>query len=129
MLHQHGPGGNMCTNIVGWICLQTLLPPGMAELLRLAAVGGAELHTNLLVSTKEVTRVLRDSRALAGAGEDLEEVSDKCALSRNLLLSLRSPTPYRMLCHTRCWQVWCRKFNVDALGAHSGYNRMRYETP
>ena len=26
----------------GWICLQALLPPGMVELLRLAAEGGAE---------------------------------------------------------------------------------------
>lgn len=36
------PWRQICTNIEGWICLQALLPPGMAELLRLAAEGGAE---------------------------------------------------------------------------------------
>ena len=43
LLHQHSPGGRILHRCSGLVCcLQALLPPGMAELLRLAAEGGAE---------------------------------------------------------------------------------------
>ena len=43
-----------------------------------AAQGGPDLHTNLVVSTADGTRVLEDSKALTGEGDDLAEVSDMC---------------------------------------------------
>lgn len=46
-----------------------------------AAVAGPELHSNLVISTADGSRVLEDSKALTGEGDDLSEVSDKCALS------------------------------------------------
>ena len=46
-----------------------------------AAAAGRDLHPYLVISTAGTTRVLEDSRALTGDGDDLNEVSDKCALS------------------------------------------------
>lgn len=43
-----------------------------------ASKGSRDLHTNLVVSTADGTRVLEDSKALSGEGEDLAEVSDMC---------------------------------------------------
>ena len=56
-----------------------------------AAAAGRDLHPYLVISTAATTRVLEDSRALTGDGDDLNEVSDTCALSilRALALHLR----------------------------------------
>ena len=55
-----------------------------------AAKGGPELHTNLIVSTADGTRVLEDSKALNGEGDDLAEVSDMCVGPSSLALLLSS---------------------------------------
>ena len=39
---------------------------------------GRDLHPYLVISTASTTRVLEDSRALTGDGDDLNEVSDTC---------------------------------------------------
>ena len=46
-----------------------------------AAVAGRDLHPYLVISTASTTRVLEDSRALTGDGDDLNEVSDTCVAS------------------------------------------------
>ena len=43
-----------------------------------AAAAGRDLHPYLVISTASTTRVLEDSRALTGDGDDLNEVSDTC---------------------------------------------------
>ena len=46
-----------------------------------AAAAGCDLHPYLVIGTASTTRVLEDSRALTGDGDDLNEVSNACAAS------------------------------------------------
>ena len=46
-----------------------------------AAKAGPELHPTLVISTADVTRVLEDTKALSGEGDDLAEVTETYARS------------------------------------------------